>query len=125
MTVYESLALIAESNTPKGYLAHYKNDLHVIDKDTLAKTEAGQQYIWILRECGTQLFPVAAGHDSLWATYWLDNGNRRDTPSLCYLITVTSTSARDGTVAPISYDRTRRLAALPHPNGVRVKFSLS
>jgi hypothetical protein len=125
MTVYYQLVDIAAEKHSAGYLNHYTADLTEHDKRTLAQSQAGQRYIWILRTHGTALFPVAAGHDSVWATYWLDKGNDSRAPSLCYLISIASDGGTVGTVKAITYDRARRLATEPHPHGRVVKFSLS
>lgn len=125
MTIYDQLATIANDKSSLGYLAHYKADLHRIDRDTLNNARAGSRYLWVLRDCGTELFEIAAGRESVWVTYWLDQGNRRDTPSLTYLIDVASDGATNGTVRPISYASTRKLAAVPHPQGLRIKFSFA
>lgn len=125
MSIYQKLVAIAAEQSAKGYLAHYRNDLHVHDKRTLDGAKHGQRYLWILRDCGTELFEIESGRDSVWATYWLDQGNMRDTPSLAYLILVASDGAESGTVSPIDYDRARSLASLPHPEGKIIRFSLS
>jgi hypothetical protein len=123
--IYEKLVAIAAQQSSLGYLAHYQDDLHVHDKRTLDGAKHGQRYLWVLRTCGTALFEIESGHDSVWATYWLDQGNIRDTPSLVYLITIASDGADSGVISKISYDYARTLASLPHPEGKVIKFSLS
>jgi hypothetical protein len=118
-SVYDQLVQIAADKAPQGYLAHYRDDLFRIDRECLEAPIAGQ-YIWILRTCGTALFPIAVGHDALWATYWLDRGNTRESPSLAYLLTLA-----DNSVRPITYERATQLAHIPAPDGRKVRFSLA
>lgn len=125
MSVYCQLAAIAAEKHSAGYLHHYTADLTTHDQHSLSLTKAGERYLWILRSHGTQLFPVAAGHDAAWATYWLDKGNDSKAPSLCYLISIASDGGTAGSVKPVSHERARRLATEPHPDGHVVKFSFS
>jgi len=111
MTIYETLCGIVDNNP--GHLTAYKNDLHVIDKGVLESVQPGSRYLWVLRECGTQLFEIASGHQPIWVTYWLTPGN------LAYLVDVDS-----GKVEPISHDKARELAQTPHPAGKVVHVSI-
>jgi hypothetical protein len=124
VSVIDQLTAIAAGKFADGYLRAYANDLHVIDRDTLEKSKAGDRFVWALRDCGTQLFQVASGHDSIWLTYWLDQGDVRDTPTLCWSVVVGGDSGASGDVHLISRDRARALASIPHPEGKRVVVSL-
>lgn len=53
-TLYQQIKAIATAN--KHLLVAYKNDLLVADRSTLRTVKPGDQWIWILRECGTNLF---------------------------------------------------------------------
>lgn len=121
-TVYDKLAAIAADKAPLGYLRAYANDLHVIDRDTLATAPEGARFVWALRPCGTALFPIGVGHDMVWLTYWLDSGNIPATPTLTYLVEVTSDG---GKVQAISHALARKLSAIPHPVGWRFVVSLN
>lgn len=118
--LYSKLVEIATAKSEEGYLRYYQKDLHTHDRATLETVKSGECWLWILRDCGTALFPIAQGHDPVWATYWIKEGDSRTVPSLCYLITVDG-----GTVEPISDTRAIELANIPHPTGVRVKLRLS
>lgn len=118
MSIYEKMVTIAETLKPKGYLRAYEADLTKHDAGQLANAKPGARYVWILRENGTQLFEVATGRDAAWVTYWLNNAH--NPPNLTFLATVDT-----GEVRPISYDRARELAKIPHPEGKVIKFSLS
>jgi hypothetical protein len=120
MDIYETLARIAAEKAPLGYLAGYANDLHKHDKATLESATLGQQYVWLLRECGTQLFPVAGGLNPVWLTYWLEH-YAPNIPPLAYLVTV---RGHNSTVRPITHEAAERFAREPHPEGKRIEFSL-
>jgi len=119
-TIYDRLSAIAESKRNEGYLSAYANDLHVHDRATLERAEPTQRFLWILRENGTALFPIAIGHDSAWATYWFRDSYSIRVKPLCYLI---DPSARNP-VRAIDYDRAERLAKEPAPDGRRVRVSI-
>jgi hypothetical protein len=118
MTVFDQLVQIAAAKAPVGYLRAYRNDLFEHDRNALDAPKS-DRYIWILRECGTELFPVAIGHDAIWATYWLTQGNSRDVPSLAYLVTLATAK-----VEPVTYERAECLAREAHPQGKRHNASL-
>jgi hypothetical protein len=120
MTLYQQLAKITAGKAADGYLRAYEADLHKHDRTELEAPRC-DRYVWILRGCGTALFPVAVGHDPVWCTYWLEPiSNERDTPNLAYLVDVPRNRVRS-----ITYDEARRLAEIPHPEGKRVVVSLS
>lgn len=121
-TIYETLARIAAEKAPLGYLAGYAADLHKHDRATLDTAAPGQQYVWLLRDRGTELFPVASGLNPAWLTYWLKPGSHgRATPPLAYLVTV---GANERAVRSITHDAAERLAHKPHPEGKLIEFSL-
>jgi hypothetical protein len=116
--VYPTLASIADSNAAGGYLRGYSADLHEHDKRTLAESKAGDRFVWALRDHGTELFAIAAGRDAVWLTYWLDGGGcSAALPALCFLVEVLADGGASGKVSPISHDKARKLAAIPHPQG--------
>jgi hypothetical protein len=124
MTVFESLVALATKHGNKGYLRSYKNDLMVHDCASLAKAETGARFVWILRESGTALFPVAVGHDSAWCTAWLTTCNSSAIPSLAFEIKITGAKG-NGTVKAITYAEATRLAKIPHETGRKIRVSLS
>ena len=114
MSIYEQLARIAERNPH--LLVAYKADLHEHDKRTLAKAERGTEFIWILRDHGTELFEMHRGSNPVWVTYWIDqkmHGNIGPQKRLCYHIFVTADGGVEGTVRPITVERARLLAHEP------------
>lgn len=124
MTIYERLEAIATEKTAEGYLRAYRADLTKYDLLELERSKAGDRFIWILRDCGTELFAIASGKDAVWATYWLGRGNS-STPSLPYLVTVTADGGASGSVVPTDDESAIELANIPHPEGKRLTFSLS
>ena len=122
MTVYEQLQQIVAAKHASGYLNHYPNDLYVHDRRQLGASVAGDEFVWVLREMGTELFHVAKGHSHNWVTYWLTKGICTRIPHLCFHIRVTSNGGETGTVRSITYDRATKLAHTPHPDGIVVEF---
>jgi hypothetical protein len=121
ITVFDELCAIAEDNKSSGYLRAYERDLYEHDRNTLATNPYGAtRWVWILRGCGTALFPVGVGHDHNWATYWLEAGNERDTPSLAFIVDESMVHR----VRPIDYARAGRLAREPHPQGIKLHVTL-
>ena len=121
MTTYDKLLAIASSKMGSGYLRGYETDLTTHDRMTLLGAVEGAQYVWLLREHGTELFPIASGLNPVWATYWLDAGDSARVPTLAFHVTV---GAGDREVMAISPERARRLASVPHPQGLVRGFSL-
>jgi hypothetical protein len=122
--IIDRLARIAGFFATDGYLKAYSDDLFVHDRRSLERSKAGDRFVWALREAGTQLFPIAAGMDSIWLTFWLDQGNMRAVPTKCYVVRVLADGGADGKVTAISDDTARKLASLPHPEGKVIKLSL-
>lgn len=114
--IFDRLVAIADANPH--LLTAYRNDLHGHDKVELTGAARSDRYIWILREHGTELFPVGYGLDPVWATYWLESRTYIVAP-LAYEVDL-----KAGTVAQITYDRARELASIPHPCGRQIKISL-
>lgn len=52
-TVYGALVAIAEKGKKNGKLVSYADDLHVIDKQELDASFPGDEFIWVLKDCGT------------------------------------------------------------------------
>jgi hypothetical protein len=122
-SIYDQLAAIASANHGAGYLVAYAADLHTHDKRTLSEAKAGARFVFVLRPHGTELFAVASGRDPVWCTFWLTGGmgHMSDAPSLCFLVKVANDGAADGTVRSISQDAARKLAAIPHPQGLKAR----
>lgn len=118
MSLLEKMVAIAEVKKPLGYLRAYEADLTTHDANQLANAKPGMRYLWVLRECGTELFEIASGRDPAWLTYWLDHAH--NPPNLVFLATVDT-----DTVRPIAYEAARKLAHTPHPDGKVIRVSLA
>lgn len=123
MRIYDRLEAIAGEKAAEGYLRAYQADMTTHDRRTLDESKLGQRYLWILRDCGTEMFHIASGKEAIWATYWLRKG-QTTTPSLPYLVTVTADGGAHGLVVPTDYDTAIELANEPHPEGKLIKISL-
>ena len=40
-----------------GFPKHYRTDLTKLDRGVLSRKTAPESFLWVLRECGTHLFP--------------------------------------------------------------------
>lgn len=120
-TIYDQLSALASAHHGAGYLVAYAADLHQHDKRTLGLAKAGARFVFVLRPHGTELFEIASGRDPVWCTFWLSGGmgHDKDAPSLCFLVTAASDGAADGRVVSISQDAARKLASVPHPQGLQ------
>jgi hypothetical protein len=108
-TLYETLCAIAESFPDR--LVAYSDDLHKIDRSILEESEAGQEFVWLLRRHGTELFPLRRARDPESVTFWLQDG------VLAYHLRVSSAAGASGTAKPVTHAQASALAALPPPRG--------
>lgn len=110
LPVIEQLQAIATSKPE--LLVAYADDLHKHDAGALALSVAGERFVWLLRNHGTELFRLNAGRDPVWLTYWLDT--KSIGPSVAtyraYLVTVTGDGGLTGTVSPITHADASRYA---------------
>lgn len=111
-SLYEQLCAIAESHPDR--LVAYSDDLHKIDRSILETAEAGQEYVWLLRRHGTELFPLRRAHDAVSVTFWLQDG------VLAYHLRATAAVGATGTAKPVTHAQAAALAALPPPKGARL-----
>jgi hypothetical protein len=51
-------AIVAEAERV-GWPLHYRRDLYVHDRASIAHTSASEPFLWVLRECGTHFCPVS------------------------------------------------------------------
>jgi hypothetical protein len=112
LTLYEQICAISEAHPDR--LVAYSEDLHKIDRSILEQAEDGQEYIWLLRKHGTELFPLRRAHDAVSVTFWLQDG------VLAYHLRATAAGGASGTAKPITHVQATALAALPPPKGARL-----
>lgn len=63
----ESIICLMESESNKQAMPrHYRSDLDV--DFSVIRNGLSNQYVWVLRESGTQLGPVGVGYDPVWIT---------------------------------------------------------
>jgi hypothetical protein len=103
------MARIVRANTAESLLA-YRTDFWLHDQFTLLyATRPGDEFIWILRDAGTELSRLYQGGDPVLVTHWLAPNYPRNRASH-----VVCTDANGfGTVVPITAERAKELAGLP------------
>jgi hypothetical protein len=82
-------------------LVAYKEDLHEHDRNRLAKSKAGDRFVWLLRTHGTEMYLLNAGppgNDGL--AYWL----RENSSFVTFLITVKHDGG-EGTITSITHEQ--------------------
>lgn len=107
-TLFQALVRIARANA--GCLQAYRTDLWVHDQYTLQyNTSRGDEYIWILREHGTELFRLYQGAEATTVKFWLKPEYRH---SRAYHVVCTEDGGC-GTVEHITRERAVHLACEP------------
>lgn len=62
----------------------YKNDLLVHDKNIIAELGDNPRFLWVTRECGTHLLPLA-NHKNLADSSWINACESMSGPNQWYL----------------------------------------
>lgn len=106
MTLYMNLLEIVSDNP--NLLRHYKRDLTEHDRRVLNDSKPGDRFVWILRQCGTALFPIGKGFDPIWATYWLKGSSGCEKGTLPFYIEVTGQD--EGCVLSLEHHEAGELA---------------
>ncbi len=109
MNIYEQLAELAEKaatetcDTKHPLFTHYKNDLHVIDRDVLEQdSQAGMTYVWTIKSngCGTYMTTCVGGAGRALAEINVRDGGEG---SRFYLVRCDGINS--GSVKKISYNQ--------------------
>lgn len=108
--IYETLCSIAAAGTEKGLFISYNRDLHDIDRQELEVSFAGDQFIWVLKQCGTYIARIGGNQFSRESTAYSLSGEDRE----IYHITVTGDGGI-GTVKPITINKAADLLSSPGP----------
>lgn len=111
-SIYRQLVKIADARPD--LLQSFRTDLTVHDQKACATMQPGERWLWVLRTCGTQVFPVGHGQEPVLITHWLE----ANPECVVYLITPTEPDGQAGTVKRISHDKARELAREPPPRGM-------
>jgi hypothetical protein len=107
-TLFQNLVRIARRNA--ACLQAYRVDLWVHDQYTLQySTSRGDEYVWILREHGTELFRLYQGAEPITVEFWLKPEYRL---SRAYHVVCTGDGGY-GTVDSITHERAVQLAREP------------
>lgn len=103
-TVFEQLTAIAEDGKAKGLFTHYQDDLYQHDRDELAAAFAGDEFIWMLKTCGTYMARVKGGDFARESLRYALKSCSGD----LYHVAITGPKGQ-GTVKPISTDAAEKL----------------
>jgi hypothetical protein len=88
----------------------YRTDFWLIDQHAIRyATSPGDEFIWIVRDAGTELFRLYQGEPSAAVSYWLSPTHTCN--RACHV--VCTDMARFGTVTPVTRERAVDLANLP------------
>lgn len=106
--IFDLMVRIARASTHA--LRAYRTDLWLHDQYTLLYgTSRGDEFIWILRDAGTELFRLYQGSDPIAVSYWLSPEHHHNR---AYHVVCTDAGGY-GTVEPITRERAVELASLP------------
>ncbi len=112
-SLYDQLNAIVSANPD--FLRSFQQDFQETDRQILANSPAGIEFVWILRRQGTQIFQIGAGFDPMSVIYWIREGDVK-----VFHLRVTDNGGVDGEVEEISYDRATALANTPAPKNARI-----
>jgi hypothetical protein len=113
-SLFKKLVRIARANT--ACLQAYKADLWLHDQYVIQYlTAPGDEYVWILREHGTQLFRLYQGSEPVPVEFWLNPEYRH---SRAYHVVCTDVGF--GTVEAISHEHAIRLAHEPQRGALKL-----
>lgn len=108
--IYETLCSIAAAGKEKGLFVSYNSDLHEIDRQELEVSFAGDEFIWVLKQCGTYCARLGGTKYSRDSTAYSLSGEHRE----IYHITVTDDGGI-GTVKPIAINKAADLLSRHGP----------
>ena len=121
-------ALLVEQSDKSKLPIAYRSDISA-DLDSLLKYErsgAVMEFVWLLRECGTVLFPIRVGASPVHVTHWLDekNGQIVEAYHLTAVKSLIEPGAIEYQLKPIGWAEASRLANLrPTGNAIdTIKF---
>src|SRR4051794_14008968 len=107
-TLFDLMSRIVRAHAD--VLQAYRTDFWLHDQYALEyHTRPGDEYIWILRDHGTELFRLYQGSDPIAVAYWLTPEHLHNR---AYHVTCTADPCR-GTVKPVTRDEAIALASLP------------
>ena len=107
--LFDLMARIVRASTAESLLA-YRTDFWLHDQFTLLYgTRAGDEFVWIVRDAGTELFRLYQGSDPLAVSYWLGPDYPRNR---AYHLVCTDSNGY-GTATPITAEQAVELAGQP------------
>ena len=107
MRIYQQMV---SASTRHGMPTCYEADLTRHDRASCEAMKPGENFLWVLRRCGTNLFRLGVCTDPMWITYPLDE----DPKSLVWLVQVTRDGGR-GDFVSITKDEAPAAATTPTP----------
>jgi hypothetical protein len=107
-SIFDLMVRVARSSSDT--LQAYRTDLWLHDQYRLVyDSSRGDEFIWILRDAGTELFRLYQGDDPGAVDYWLSPTHRHNR---AYHVVCTDAGGC-GTLTPITAERAVELASLP------------
>ena len=107
-SIFDLMVRIARAS--RDTLRAYRTDLWLHDQYRLAyDSRPGDEFIWILRDAGTELFRLYQGDDPVAVAYWLSPAHRHNR---AYHVICTDAGGY-GTLQPITAERAVELASMP------------
>jgi hypothetical protein len=107
-TLFDLMSRIVRAHA--NVLLAYQTDFWLHDQYALLyQTRPGDEYVWILRDHGTELFRLYQGTDAVAVSYWLG----ADQPHNRAYHVVCMDERGYGTVQPLTRERAIELASLP------------
>lgn len=107
-SIFDLMVRVARSSSDT--LRAYRTDLWLHDQYRLVyDSRAGDEFIWILRDAGTELFRLYQGDDPVAVEYWLSPTHRHNK---AYHVVCTDAGGY-GTLKRITAERAVELASMP------------
>lgn len=113
--LFAMMARIVRASTDA--LRAYRADFWLHDQYTLLyATRPGDEFVWIVRDAGTELFRLYQGDSSVAVSYWL---SPEHSCNRAYHVVCADTPGF-GTVTPVTRERAVELARLPQRGPLRL-----
>lgn len=119
-TLFDLMSRIVRANA--NVLLAYRTDFWLHDQYALLyQTKPGDEYVWIMRDHGTELFRLYQGNDAVAVSYWLepDQHHNRAYHVVCTTRGATARSSRSLASARSGWPACRSGVRSPSPRASR------
>ena len=90
----------------RGLFSHYRRDLFFWDRSIMLMGSDTDQYVWLVKECGTAILRIADGWRPIAIDYWIENTQNHQ----AFLVDVANEM-----VVPIDDETARKWARVTKP----------